>query len=265
MKKIYLIILILAVFTQTGCWVTATEGTVQVQTVWDKMTKIIRAEDGGIWSITTMGDDYYSVSLLSQTAETDVTATSKDNAALTIKIAVTYHLKNSDESIERHLRRFGLPEKMRNEQYTRVLLGQLNTETKNAIAEYDAYGILANQEAIQKRITEAMRPILENQLDQELESVQIIGRPDFVDDRIEQAASQVVANQKLKEAAQAGLEAAKVNAEQKQVEAQTYANPALLQIRKLELQVEIADKWRQHQGTLIFGGQSPVQTIGVDK
>jgi hypothetical protein len=54
----------------------------------------------------------------------------------------------------------------------------------------------------------------------------------------EQEALQV-ANQKLKEAAQAGLEVAKVNAQQKQVQAQTYANPVLLEIRKLELQKEL--------------------------
>jgi len=242
----------------TGCWQTAKEGTVEIQTIWDKMTKIIRASDGGVSSWSTIGDDYYTVSLLSQTTEADVQASSKDNAGLSIKIAVTYHLKNSDEAIENHVRKFGLVEKTRNEQFSRVLVGQLNTETKNAIAEYDAYGILANQEAIQSRISEKMKPILETQLGQEIESIQIIGRPDFVDDRIEQAASQVVANQKLKQAAEAGLEASKVNAQQKQVEAATYANPALLEIRKLELQVEIAREWRQHSGTLVFGGNSPV-------
>ena len=263
MKKTLLTMMLLLVVTQTGCWMTAQEGTVEVQTIWDKISKVIRAEDGGVWSITTMGDEYYTVSLRSQTTETDVQASSKDNAGLTLKVAVTYHLKNEDAAIENHVRKFGLSEKSRNEQFTKVLVGQLNTETKNAIAEYDAYGILANQEAIQQRIADRIKPILENQLGQELESVQIIGRPDFADDRIEQAASQVVANQKLKEAAQAGLEAAKVTAEQKQVEAKTYADPALLAIRKLELQVEIAREWRQHSGTLVFG--SSQVTIPTEK
>jgi len=248
----------------SGCWMTAQEGTVEVQTIWDKITQIVRADYGGVWTITTLGDEYYTVSLRSQTTETDVQASSKDNAALTMKIAVTYHLKNNDSIIENHVRTFGLYEKARNEQFTKVLIGQVNTEAKNAISGYDAYGILANQQAIQQIITDRLKPILENQLGQEIESVQIIGRPDFLDDRIEQAASLVVANQKQKEAEQAGLEAAKVNAETKQVQAQTYANPALLQIRKLELQVEIAREWRQHNGTLIFGN-SPVLTTSADK
>lgn len=257
-------VLALTIVTQTGCWVTAQEGTVQVQTIWDKITKVIRADSGGVWSVTTMGDDYYEVSLRSQTTETDVQASSKDNAGLTLKVAVTYHLKNDDEAIENHVRKFGLGEKARDEQFKKVLSGQLNTETKNAVSEYDAYGILANQEAIQQRIAERMRPILEGQLGQEIESIQIIGRPDFVDDRIETAASQVVANQKLKEAALAGLEAAKVNAEQKQVEAKTFSDPALFAIRKLELQVEIAREWRQHQGTLVFG-QTPQMFSSLEK
>lgn len=260
MKKT-LTILLLVVLTQTACWVTAEEGTVQVRTINDKIDMVIRPESGGVYSWNVWWDAYYAVSLQSKTSEVDVTASSKDNAALTIKVAVTYHTKNADDAIEAYLRKFGLDPKSREERFTPILAGQVNTETKNAVAEFDAYGILANQEAIQSRITEKLIPILANQMFLDLESVQIIGRPDFLDDRIEQAASQVVANQKLKEAAQAGLEAAKVNAEQKQVEAATYANPALLQIRKLELQREIAAEWRQHNGTLVFGGASPMLNV----
>lgn len=254
------------VVTQVGCsWQSAKPGTVEVKTQWDKIVRVIRTEDGGVTDTTEFGVDYYTVSLLSQTTEVDVQASSKDNAGLAIKVAVTYHLKNDDDYILAHVNKFGLVEKTRNEQFNKVLGGQLNTETKNAISEYDAYGILANQEAIQQRIAERMKPILENQLGQEIESIQIIGRPDFVDDRIEQAASQVVANQKLKEAAQAGLEAAKVDAQKKQVEAQTYSDPALLAIRKLELQVEIAREWRQHQGPLVFGNSPMMMPLDGGK
>jgi hypothetical protein len=94
--------------------------------------------------------------------------------------------------------------------------------------------------------------------------VQIIGRPDFVDDRIEQAASAVVANQKAKEAAEADLARAKVEAEKKQVEAQTFNNPALLQIKLLELRLDIerarAEGIAKHQGALtIVNGTNDTQ------
>ena len=91
-----------------------------------------------------------------------------------------------------------------------------------------------------------------------MESVQI-GNPDFLDDRIEQAASAVVANEKQKQAEEARLAAAEVGAKTKQIEATTYANPALLEIKKLELQLEIerarADGIKGHQGplTVVFG------------
>ena len=250
------VILICVVATQTACWVTAQEGTVQVRTINDRIDLIIRPDSGGVYSWNVWWDQYYPVSLQAKTTEIDVTASSKDNAALTLKVSVTYHTATSNESIEAYVRKFGLGAEERESRLSQILKGQVNTETKNAVAEFDAYGILANQEEIQNKIREKLLPIFTNQMYLELESVQILGRPDFLDDRIEQAASQVVANQKLKEAAQAGLEAARVNAQQKQVEAQTYANPALLEIRKLELQKEIAAEWRQHNGTLVFGNSS---------
>jgi hypothetical protein len=251
--------LMLVILTQTACWVTAEEGTVQVRTINDRIDRIIRPEDGGVYSWNVWWDAYYPVSLQTKTTEVSVTASSKDNAALTLKVSITYHTANSNEAIESYMRKFGLDSAAREQRFGPVLSGQVNTETKNAVAEFDAYGILANQESIQARIKEKLAPTLANQLFLEIESIQIIGRPDFLDDRIEQAASQVVANQKLKEAAQAGLEAARIDAEKKQVEAQTYANPALLQIRKLELQKEIAQEWAKHQGTLVFGSNNPIQ------
>ena len=250
------VILICVIVTQTACWVTAQEGTVQVRTVNDRIDLIIRPDSGGVYSWNVWWDQYYPVSLQAKTTEIDVTASSKDNAALTLKVSVTYLTATSNESIEAYVRKFGLGADERETRLSQILKGQVNTETKNAVAEFDAYGILANQEAIQIKIREKLMPIFTNQMYLNLESVQILGRPDFLDDSIEKAASQVVANQKLKEAAMAGLEAAKVNAEQKKVEAQTFANPALLEIRKLELQKEIAAEWRQHNGTLVFGNSN---------
>ena len=257
--------MLVVVFTQTGCWVTADEGTVQVQTIYGKISRIIRASDGGIYTWHTIGDDYFPVNLRAKTEEVDITASSKDNAALTLKVAVTYHVADGDDNIMAYVRKFGLDDKERAERLGQILRGQVNTETKNSIANFDAYSLLANQEQIQKNLQETLKPIFSQYLLVDLESVQIIGRPDFVDDRIEQSASQVVANQKLKEASQAALEAARIDAERKQVEAQSYANPALLEIRKLELQREIAEAWSKHQGTLVLGDSKATVQIGDKK
>ena len=86
----------------------------------------------------------------------------------------------------------------------------------------------------------------------------------FLDDRVEAAASGVVANEKQKQAKEARLGAAKVAAQTKQIEAQTFANPALLEIKKLELQLEIerarSEGIKNHQGALtIMYGRPDVQ------
>ena len=254
MKKQMLVLALLVALTQTACWEQANEGTVKVQTIYSKITRVIHGGES-VWTWHTLGDEYFEVGLRSTTKEVPVGASTKDNAALQITIATTSHvIYNNDDEIMNYVRKFGLSDKERVERRDAILVGQINTETKNAISQFDAYSLLANQEAIQKGIFDRLKPIFAQQLHLELESVQIIGRPDFLDDRIEQAASAVVANQKLKEASLAALEAAKVDAEKKQVEAQTYANPALLEIRKLELQKEVAEAWSKHQGTLVLGG-----------
>jgi len=242
-----------------GCsWREPLEGTVEVKTIYGNIVRIIRPSDGGVWQ-NWWGDDYYTVGLQNKTTEpVAVKASSKDNAGLVFTVQVSYRTKSDDENIKEYVRKFGLKADEREPRVLAALTGQINTEVKNAVIGYDAYSILANQSAIQKQIEDRLKPILAEQFNLEFISLQIIGRPDFEDDRIEQAASAVVANQKLKEANQALLEAAKIEQEKKQVEAQTYANPALLEIRKLELQKEIAAEWSKHQGTLVFGGNSPV-------
>lgn len=247
----------------TGCggcsWREPQEGTVEVKTIYGNITRIIRPSDGGVWE-NWWGDDYYTVGLQNKTTEPiAVKSSSKDNAGLVFTVQVSYRTKPDDDNLKEYVRKFGLNPEEREKRMLQALSGQINTEVKNAVIGYDAYSILANQADIQKKIEDRLRPILADQFNCEFISLQIIGRPDFEDDRIEQAASAVVANQKLKEANQALLEAAKIEQEKKQVEAQTYANPALLEIRKLELQKEIAQAWAAHQGTLVFGSGGQIQ------
>lgn len=90
--------------------------------------------------------------------------------------------------------------------------------------------------------------------------------PDFDNDQIEVAASQVVANQKLKEAATAAQDAAKIETETKRIQAQTFENPKMYAIEIQRLEVQKAEAWSKHNGTLIFGGgNSPNLMMNVDK
>jgi len=183
----------------------------------------------------------------------DVQGSTKDNVQVSMKIQFTADPPQSDADISAFVTKFGLDSEARKSRLEPLLHARVNTEAKNAIAEFDAYGILANQESIQKKITDSLKPVLKSQMWLELESIQIIGRPDLPDN-IENAASQVVANQKGKEGAEAALATAKVDAERKQIEAQSFANPALLQIKLLELRLQIEQA--KANGVANFRGQT---------
>jgi hypothetical protein len=240
----------------------AEEGTVKILTQWGSIRKVYRPADG--WFLTMLpGQRSYDVNLRSFTETATPRVTSKDNAALQVPISVTAATTLS--SVEEYIRKFGFDAEDRHKRRNEILIGLVQTEARNAFAEYDAYEIYANQENIQKRIVEALRPQLANQLFLDMESIQI-GNPDFLDDRIEQAASAVVANEKQKQAEEARLSAAEVAAKTKQIEAQTYSSPALLEIKRLELLLEIerarAEGIKGHQGplTVVFG-QSNAPTL----
>jgi len=236
----------------------AQEGTVKVVTQWGAIQQVYKPSDGWFTTLAP-GKKAYEVNVRSFTETAPVRVTSKDNAALAVEISVT--AATDPERVSEYVRKFGFGEDERHTRRNEILRGLLQTEARNAFAEFGAYDIYANQEQIQKRIVESLRPLLSNQLLLNMESVQI-GNPDFADNRIEEAASAVVANEKQKQAEEARLEAAKVSAQTKQIEALTFANPALLEIKKLELQLDIerarADGIKGHQGSLtIINGSSP--------
>src|SRR5688572_16705507 len=234
------------------------EGTVKVVTYFGRIERVYRPEDG--W-FTTLAPSRtaYEVNIKSFTEKAPVRATSRDNAALQVEIAVTAY--TDPTKIEEYVRKYGFDEAQRHTRRNEILHGLIQTEARNAFSEYGAYEIYGNQENIQKRILEALKPQLATQLLLITESVQI-GNPDFLNDNIEAAAALVVANEKQKQAEEARLEAAKIAAQTKQIEATTFANPALLEIKKLELQLEIerarAEGIKSHQGplTIMYGAGS---------
>ena len=239
----------------------AQEGTVKVVTKWGAIERLYTPSDGWFTTVAP-GSKSYEVNIKSFTESTPVRVTSKDNAALQVDISVTAY--SDPEKVMEYVRKYGFSEDERHKRRNEILKGLVQTEARNSFADYGAYEIYANQEQIQKRIVESLRPLLANQLQLVTESVQI-GNPDFLDDRIEAAASGVVANEKQKQAEEARLEAAKIAAQTKQIEAQTYANPALLDIKRLEMQLEIerarAEGIKNHQGplTIMYGAGPGVQ------
>src|ERR1044072_4566221 len=238
----------------------APEGTVQVVTKWGAIERIYTPSDGWFTTLAP-GRKSHEVNVKSFTESASVRVTSKDNAALQVDISLTAYTDPAKTA--EYVRKYGFSEEERHRRRNEILKGIGQTEARNSFADYGAYEIYANQEQIQKRILESLRPQLGAQLVLGTESVQI-GNPDFLDDRVEAAASGVVANEKQKQAEEARLEAAKVAVQTKQIEAQTFANSAFLEIKRLELQLDIerarADGIKNHQGPLtIMYGQTGVQ------
>jgi hypothetical protein len=239
----------------------AQEGTVKVVTYFGRIERVY-TPDNGWFTTLAPGRESHEVNIRSFTESAPVRVTSKDNAALNVNIDVTAYTDGT--KVEEYVRKYSFDEAERHKRRNEILKGLLQTEARNAFSEFNAYEIYANQEGIQKRIVDALKPQLASQLQLVMESVQL-GNPDFADDRIEAAASEVVANEKQKQAEEAKLEAAKISAQTKQIEAQTYANPALLDIKRLELQLEIerarSEGIKNHQGalTIMYGSGQGVQ------
>ena len=102
-----------------------------------------------------------------------------------MEISVTAYTDAAN--VAEYVRKYGFTEEERHRRRSEILKGLVQTEARNSFADYGAYEIYANQEQIQKRIIESLRPQLAGQLLLVTESVQI-GNPDFIDDRIEAAA-----------------------------------------------------------------------------
>ena len=242
----------------------ATEGTRVVAVKWGRLENVI-APDDGFEFLLTPGWDTYEINIKSFTQTAAARVTSKDNAAIQVDVSVTGATNGSKETIAEYVRAFGFVEADRHKRRDQILAGIIQTEARNAFAEYGAYEIYANQEAIQKRLFESIKVLAEPQLMIRVDSVQL-GNPDFLDDRIEQAAASVVANQKEKEAALALLDAAKINNERKVLDAATYANPQAFSVKKMEMQLEqvrlLSDGIAKHQGPLYLdmgGGSGGLQ------
>lgn len=258
MKRILLLSIAVLI---SGCtW--AGEGSVLVKETTSGIQGVTRPSNGIVSDgpMTT----FHEFDTKAFTVSEKVATQTKDNARLTMDIQVTLVPPKDDDAIIGFCRKFGLKAEDRTERVKSLLHGHINDEGGSIVATYNAYDLMENKGHIQEQLKAKLAPILKDQMWLTLESIQLIGTPDFQDDRIETAASAVVANQKEKEAAEARLATAKVEAEKKAVEAQTFKDPALLQIKILELKLEIekarAHGVAEHKGNLtIIEGSQPTQ------
>ncbi len=255
MSKLILSLVVGLSFVTLGCN-SADQGKVQVETKWGRIVKVHQPGD---WFTTwSPGAASYEVDMRPWTDDVQVHTATKDNAALVLHLKVTGQVKN--ELVSEYITTFGFEQKDREARRGAMESGAVQTIGRDAVVQHDAYNVFAEQDAIQNLMTEKLKEFYAQRMYSNLLSVQIVDKPTFDNQQIEQAASQVVAAQKLKQAQEQYKQAAQIELEKNQIVNQIYAqSPQAYQLALLEKQKEIAQAWAQHQGPLVFGGGSNFQ------
>lgn len=241
-----------------GCQYTK-EGNVAVET-YKGGVAFVHPPGEVFYTFHKFNTDVYEVDVKPWTEDIDVYTATRDNANLKLKIRVSASVPTDFSSIAFYVRKFGWEQDERHKRRLSLLSGAMQGATRDAVNKHDAYSIYAEQTVIQMQIKEAMKHFLAEQMYSVIQDLQIVDRPDFEDDRIEVAASAVVAAKKSREAETELEQAAIVQKRRFEIENAIYSNsPQAFELKKLEWHKWIAQAWAGHQGTLIFGSDSVVQ------
>ena len=225
-----------------------------IETSWGKIVTI--HEPGDMFLCASPGCEANEIDLRDHKDGIDCGGVTKDNIAFYMKVDVVFKPKRDE--IIKYIELFGA-ENDKGERDARrwnVLQQHVMNACRNATSgKYDAYQVRAQQSAILADMQTELTTKLAAEMAIHLSSVGMEIQPQFNDRRIDHAANAVVAAQKTKEAEQQYKEAAQIKLEREQIQNQIYSQtPQAFEIRKLEIQKDIAQAWSQHQGPLVFGG-----------
>lgn len=251
MNKLKLVgLLTIAIFL--GACHSAQSGTYSVETSWGK---VVNVHQPGDWYTTfSPGSAANEIDGRPWSEDVKVHTFTKDNAALTVTVRIQGRV--DPDKVNNFIGTFGLDAKARDEKINKYVTGATQTIGRDAIVQHDAYAIFVKQDEVQNFIGERMKVYMESEMSCQFIAVQIIDKPAFDNPAIEQAASEVVAAQKLKQAAEAKKAAAQTTLEKNQIENQIYTtSPQAFELAKLDKQIAVAEAWAKHSGgALIFGG-----------
>lgn len=190
-----LIVALIIIFVSAH--VIAEDGTVVIQSVEGTAAKIIRPAHGSVSTLWTSGEKYYVYDLKTKTQTIEVSGTSREGAAFKIKLFVIYKPLETDESIKGYFAKYGIDEKS-DKGIEPILSGYLNNRTVKELVKYSAYDITPSLNIIQSDLIKTAKPELEEQFMTELQTLYFIDRPVFDDGKIEAAAAEAAAHEKLK-------------------------------------------------------------------
>lgn len=251
----------------TGCWATPEPGKVMVQTVYGEISGIIRSP--GIWTISQRGNEEFDVNMTSHpTGELWFTSGTSDRAGFRWAVKGSYHIQDDNGVIYNHVKKWGVQEEPRYAKLNEKISTQFQAVIGNIANTFTAYELVSNSDAIREKALPLLREYFKNELLLELEDFQLIGKPDFFNDDIDLAPSKVVANENLRAAALAGLEADKIDQQRQQIQAQIMANPALREIKLTELKIKLeearANGIKGHQGNLTIVYDSEKSRVNLN-
>lgn len=246
----------------TGCNYAQEQGTVSVEVTAGKVVKI--HEPGDTYSTLGAYTTAYEVDIRQHMDGVDIQGVTKDNAPFYMKIDIVYkpiHIVGvgpDQDPLTRYIQAFGLDDEGRAARRWGVLSQLVKNAARDAASgKYDAYELRANQAKVLTDIQQELVDKFKNELFCEISSVGMEVQPQFSDPKIDEAANNVVAAKKQKDAEQAWKDAAQIRLEKQQIENQVWASsPQAFELEKLKWQAgmirDFADGIAKHQGTLIL-------------
>lgn len=292
--KNLLLIMFVIVFSlsQAACYEMASEGEAIIQTKSGQITRVIRPSDGTFVTIDEWMDEYFIVDLKEISEELVFRGTTPDNANFNGAFLVSFKLLPDDTNLITMSRQFGLDGTQRYSTIVTKIRKILTEEAQRIIEDktqlvettayddtgkaftkkeerYNAYAINLRKSELVTSLKAAVKDRLPKEVFVDLITLTVKDNFDFDNDEIDLAASKVVANQKKKEAAQAALDAAQIEAQTQKIEGGTLAaNPGILELRKLDKLIELEKVkagayYNFHGQTLVVQGSSSSPQVQV--
>jgi len=259
MKKLLLTTVTLAI---VGCSQINT-GQVGVKTIWGKADN--EAMQPGIYFYNPISSKIYKLNTKVETVETDSQAASKDLQNVQTQITVNYHLGTKDP-IQHFIRLGADQDKIENT----IVKPTISEAFKATVAQFSAEDLIVKRDIVSNLIESTLETKL-SQYDLYVDSISITNFQ-FSKAYSEAVEAKQVAEQNANKAKN-DLQRIQVEAQQKIVEAQAQAqamqlqkqvvNADLIQLKQLEIQSKMIDKWNGQFPATYMGTNSPTTLLNL--
>lgn len=260
MKKLYLIVSLLAVTLLSGCYGSIETGNVGLRKDFNG-TINHKLEGEGIYSAFLSSVDQYSAKEIPVNLE-NLKPKAKDNLSLQELDVTVYYKVNETKIRDLAVKRTGQSVKPEgSKEYWpayRLVESVSLSEAADAVSKIDSLVIHTQRDALAKSIKDSVQASLNESDPNTFTITRVVIRQVKTDQTIEQSIRNVVAKEKEFEAAQLNVKVAKSNAEATQQTAMTLT-PAFLQHEYNQVLAKFAEKG----GTVILDGSASPKMLNI--